>query len=69
MIGNEEFFKMFKSYTARGYDEADQSPPPRFFEGNVSVEDEESETRYRAANDAEKAQLYDELLQSDHQAA
>jgi hypothetical protein len=31
MIGNEDFFKMFKSYTSGGEDKANQSPPTRFF--------------------------------------
>ncbi len=69
MIGNEDFFKMFKSYTLGGEDKANQSPPTRFFEGNDSAEDEESEIRYRAANNAEKARLCDEILQSERQAA
>ncbi len=60
---------MFKSYTSGGEDKANQSPPTRFFEGNNSAEDEELEIRYRAANNAEKARLYDKILQSKHQAA
>jgi hypothetical protein len=69
MIGNEEFLKMFKSYTSGSEAEADQSPPTQFFEGNDSAEAKESKIRYRAANDAEKARLYDEILQSKRQAA
>jgi hypothetical protein len=69
MIGNKDFFKMFKSYTSGGEDEANQSPPTRFFEGNDSAEDKESEIGYRAANNAKKARLHDEILQSERQAA
>jgi hypothetical protein len=69
MIGHEDFFKMFKSYTLESEDKADQSPPTQFFEGNDSAEDKDLEIRYRAAIDAEKARLYNKILQSDHQAA
>jgi hypothetical protein len=69
MIRNEDFFKMFKSYTSGSEDKDNQSPPTQFFEGNDSAKDEESEIRYRAANDAEKARLYGEILQSKRQAA
>ncbi len=73
MMGNDDFFKMFKSYTSGSEDNADQSPPARYFERNDSADDDKSETgaaiRYSSANDAEKAWLYEEILKSKERQA
>ena len=71
-IGNEEFFNTFERYiTGEGGVDEDNNPPSRMPDHNESADSDEMPVnqgiQYRAMSDAEKARLYEELLESQRQ--
>lgn len=72
-IGNEEFFNKFERYASSegGANDDGLNPPSRNLEHNDSADEEEMPVnqgiQYRAMSDAEKARLYEDLLESQRQ--